>query len=105
MQNEVQDVLELQGRAVTMGENLALAQNTSQQSLDGYRTGSMGALDLLQTLRRELDTAENLLDAYIGWQRSIRQLQQLTYYDFEFDVPIMERYGIDVNTVANLNGG
>jgi outer membrane protein TolC len=102
VQNEIQDVLELQDRAVSMQDNLALAQDISAQSLTGYRDGSMTALDLLQTLQRELETAENLLDAYVGWRQSIQGLQELTYYDFELDVPVMERYGIDVSSVAGV---
>lgn len=105
VENEIQDVLELQARAVTMDENLALAEATSAQSVEGYREGSLSALDLLQTLRREVDTAENLLDAYTGWRQSILQLQELTYYDFEFDVPVMERYGLEVNSLAFRTGG
>ncbi len=105
IENEIQDVLELQARAVTMNGNLALAEATSAQSLDGYRAGSLSALDLLQTLRRAVDTAENLLDAYVGWRESILSLQELTYYDFEFDVPVMDRYGLDINSVASRTGG
>ena len=105
IQNEIQDVLELQARAVTMNGNLALAEATSAQSLDGYRAGSLSALDLLQTLRREVDTADNLLDAYVGWRESILRLQELTYYDFEFDIPVMDRYGLDINSVASRAGG
>ena len=102
VQNEIQDVLELQDRAVSMEENLLLAQDISAQTLARYREGSMTALDLLQTLQNELDTAENLLDAFVGWRESIQGLQELTYYDFELDVPVMERYGIDVSAVAGL---
>jgi outer membrane protein len=102
VQNEIQDVLELQARAVSMEANLVLAQDISAQTLARYREGSMTALDLLQTLQRELDTAENLLEAYVGWRESIQGLQELTYYDFELDVPVMERYGIDVSAVAGL---
>ena len=105
IENEIQDVLELQARAVTMDENLALAEATSAQSLEGYRDGSLSALDLLQTLRREVDTAENLLDSYIGWRESTLQLQELTYYDFEFDVPVMDRYGLDISSVSSRIGG
>lgn len=104
VENEIQDVLELQSRAVTMEENLALATETAEQSLERYGEGSLTALDLLQTLRRKVDTAENLMDAYVGWRRSLQQLQELTYYDFEFDVPVMERYGIDVSEVTTLGG-
>lgn len=102
VENEIQDVLELQSRALSMRENLELADDISRQSLEGYRAGSLTALDLLQTLRREVDTADNLLDAYVGWRRSIQRLQELTYYDFEFDAPVMERYQIDASAGAIL---
>ena len=105
VENEIQDVLELQAWAVTMDGNLALAEATSAQSLEGYREGSLSALDLLQTLRREVDTAENLLDAYTGWRQSILQLQELTYYNFEFDVPVMECYGLEIDSLAFRTGG
>jgi hypothetical protein len=38
----------------------------------------------------------------VGWRESIQGLQELTYYDFELDVPVMDRYGIDVSSVAGL---
>lgn len=103
VENEVQDVLELQSRALTMQENLSLAEDISAQTLEQYGAGSLSALDLLQTLRREVDTADNLLEAYVGWRRSIQQLQELTYYDFEFGTPVMERYGIDANVASILS--
>jgi len=102
VQNEIQDVLELQDRAVSMEANLLLAEDISEQSLARFQNGSMTALDLLQTLQRELETGENLLEAYVGWRESIQRLAELTYYDFELDVPVMQRYGIDVSAVAGL---
>jgi hypothetical protein len=53
----------------------------------------------LQSLRRELDTAENFLEAYTGWRGALQRLQRLTFWDFESDVPVVDRYGITVATL------
>jgi outer membrane protein TolC len=94
VRNEVLNVQELQTRALTMQNNLALASDISEESLELYAQGAIAVVDLLQSLRREQDTHENLLDAYHGWRRSLQRLQQQTYYDFEFDMPVLQRYGV-----------
>jgi hypothetical protein len=43
-----------------------------------------------------VDTAENLLDAYLGWKRAISELQEMTFFDFERGLPVMERFGIEL---------
>jgi hypothetical protein len=77
-----------------MEQNLELASNLSQSSLALYEQGGASILDVLQSFRREADTAENLLDAYLGWRRALLRIQRLTFYDFELGVPVLERYGI-----------
>lgn len=98
VQSEVRNVSEYQGRALAMEENLELARDLSAESLELYAAGDIAVVDLLQTLRREADTAENLLDAYLGWKRAITRLQELTFYDFERGVPVLERFGIGALT-------
>ena len=58
------------------------------------RAGLISALDLLQSFRRQVDTANNFLDAYLGWRRALLRIQQLTFYDFELDLPLLERFGV-----------
>jgi outer membrane protein TolC len=94
VRNEVLNVQELQARALTMQNNLTLASEISEESLELYAQGNIAVVELLQSLRREQDTHENLLDAYLGWRRSLQRLQQQTYYDFEFDMPVLSRYGV-----------
>ncbi len=94
VQSEIRNVSEFQARALAMEDNLGLATQLSQGSLAGYERGEITAVDLLQSFRRELDTAENLLDAYIGWRNSIRRLQVLTFYDFEQGIPVLDRFGV-----------
>ena len=94
--------VEFENRVIAMEDNLALANELSQSSLSLYRGGSITALDLLQSFRRELDTANNFLEAYLGWRQALVNIQQLTYYDFEYDMPVMERFGVDVASMSRL---
>jgi outer membrane protein len=96
IQNEVRNVSEFQNRALAMQSNLELARELSQGTLEGYRAGQVAALDVLQTFRREADTAQNLIDAFMGWRRAIARLQRMTFYDFERDVPVLERFNIAI---------
>lgn len=100
VQSEVRNVSEYQNRAIAMEENLELARQLSEESLDLYANGDLAVVDLLQTLRREADTAENLLDAYLGWRRAITRLQEMTFYDFERGVPVLERFGIGIPSAS-----
>ncbi|MEQ9568704.1 MAG: TolC family protein [Longimicrobiales bacterium] len=99
IQNEVRNVEEYETRALNLQQNLELARGISDQSLERYAAGTISALDLLQSVRRELDTAENFLDAYIGWRESLQRIQEQTYYDFERDTFILDRFGIEFGTM------
>ena len=101
VQNQVTNVEEFEARTIAMEGNLALANDLSVSSIDLYREGSISALELIQSFQRESDTASNFLDAYLGWRRALLRIQQLTFYDFETMLPVLERYGIpmtDPNT-------
>ena len=106
VRNEVLNVQDREDRTMAMRENLDLAGGVSETSFQRYAAGSITATDLMLSLRREADTAENFLQAYLGWRESLRQLQQLTYWDFERQMPVLERFGVEAslstNGVANL---
>lgn len=99
VQNEIRNVEELQARTLTMEENLSLATSISEESLERYESGSSTVVDLLQSFRREADTAENFLDAYLGWRESLQRIQRQTYWDFETDQPVLDRYGITISAL------
>ena len=94
--NEARNVEEFQSRALNMQNNLELATNLSASSVELYRAGSASILDVLQSFRRQADTANNLLDAYLGWRRALLRMQRLTFYDFELGVPVLERFGVSL---------
>lgn len=94
VQNEIRNVEEYENRAFNMRENLRLSEGISETSLERFRTGSVSALDLLQSLGREVETANNFLDAYLGWREALQRIQEMTYYDFERNAELMDRFGI-----------
>ena len=90
--NAVKNLEEYESRALAMRVNLRLAEQISEQSLDRYEGGIVSVLDLLQSFRRQADTAENFLDAYLGYRQAILRIQQLTYFDFENNQPLLNRF-------------
>lgn len=90
--NVVRNLEEYQQRAVNMQDNLELARQVSAMSLAQYAEGRGSMLDLVQAFERQADTAENFLDAYLGYRQAVLDLQQITYYDFEHDMPLLERF-------------
>lgn len=94
VRNEVLNVQDREARTLAMRENLELARDVSETSFQRYRSGAISVLDLLLSLRREAETAENFLDAYLSWKSSLRSLEEQTYYDFERGVPVLERFGV-----------
>lgn len=95
VRNEVRNVEEYQSRTLAMQENLELARAVSESSFTRYEQGAITALDLIQSLRREADTAQNFLDTYLGWRRGLLRLQELTFFDFEEGMPVLERFGVE----------
>lgn len=95
VRNAVQNLAAYQQRALDMEENLALAERLSEESVDRYAAGETTTLELLRALDRRVETGQNFLDTYLGYRRALLDLQEMTYYDFEQDVPVLERYGVE----------
>jgi outer membrane protein len=96
IENEIRTMEEYESRTLAMEENLNLARSLSASNLQRYADGTIPVIDLLQNFRREVDTANNLLDAYLGWRDALLRIQEMTFYDFERDVPILDRYQIEL---------
>lgn len=94
--NVVRNLEEYQQRALSMQENLELARQVSAMSLAQYAEGRGTMLELVQAFERQADTAENFLQAYLGYRQAVLDLQRMTYYDFEHDVPLLERFQLQV---------
>jgi len=81
-------------RVTTMQKTLTLAHQLTLSTLDRYRTGDEGLADMLQALGREKTTSNNYLNAYLGYQRALRRLQEVTFFDFEAGRSVVERFGV-----------
>jgi outer membrane protein len=95
VRNEVLNVQDRESRTMAMRDNMELAREVSETGFQRYQAGAITAVDLMLGMRRVADTAENFLDAYLGWRGSLRRLQQMTYWDFERQMPVLERYGVE----------
>ena len=96
--NVVRNLDEYQQRALNMQENLELARQVSAMSLAQYAEGRGTMVDLVQAFERQAATAENFLEAYLGYRNAVLELQQITYYDFERDMPMLERFQLQAPT-------
>jgi len=101
VRNEVLNVQDREARTMAMRDNLELARDVSETSFQRYEAGAISALDLILSLRREADTAENFLEAYLGWRGSLRRVQEMTFFDFERGIPVLERFGVQGQLPGN----
>ena len=81
-------------RTKTMSETLTLAHELTETTVQRYRQGGVGLSDLMQALNREAQTASNLLNAYRGYQQTLRRLKEVTFFDFEAGQPLVDRFKI-----------
>jgi len=93
IRNAVSNLKEYQDRASNMRENMDMAKEISSISVEQYRDGKISLQDLLQTIDRQKKTELNFLDAYLGYRRSLLTLMRNTYYDYENDSPLKNRFG------------
>jgi outer membrane protein len=96
VENQVRNVAEYEQRALSMQANLERARQITDATLQGYARGDVTLVDVLQTVDRQASTAGNFLDAYVGWRDSLQRLQRLTYWDFQRDTEVLDRFGIEV---------
>ena len=83
-------------RTQTMLDTLTLAHELTETTVTRYREGGVGLSDLMQALSRESTTANNLLNAYRGYQQTLRRLKEVTFFDFEAGQPLVDRFKIAV---------
>jgi outer membrane protein len=93
--SEVRNLQDSEGRAFTMDTNLDRARQLVASTIERYRGGTAALIDVLQAVDREETTAENFLDAYIGYRQALLALQRLTHYDFRTGQPVFQRFGIE----------
>lgn len=94
IRNLVASLDDFGARTRTMLDTLRLAHDLTLATVARYRAGEVGLSDLTQALARESTTANNLLNAYQGYHRTLRRLKEVTFFDFEAGLPLAERFEI-----------
>lgn len=102
IENQVRNLQEYEQRALSMQANLERARQITTTTVDSYAAGQGTLVDVLQTIDRQAATARNFLDAYVGWRRSLQDLQRDTYWDFQRNAEVLDRFGIDVGELERL---
>lgn len=90
--NAVANLKEYQTRAINLQNNLEAMHEITEISIEQYRNGEISFNDILQVVVRERETQSNFLDAYLGYKKSLLTLMINTYYDYERDVPLIDRF-------------
>jgi len=90
--NAVANLEDYQQRALNMQLNLDMVQEISDVGMKQYAENTISLQDLLRMLTRQTETELNFLDAYLGYRRSLLSLMMQTYYDYENDVSLIEKY-------------
>jgi outer membrane protein TolC len=98
IRNLVTTLQDYSKRLVTMQETLTLARQLTSSSLARYRAGELGLVELLQAITRESTTSTNYLNAFMGYSRTLRRINEVTFHDFERGVSVVERFGVSSGT-------
>jgi len=92
IQNAVTNLKEYQSRASNMRENMDMAQEITSISTNQYESGDISLQDLLQQINRQRETELNFLEAYLGYRNSLLTLMRNTYYDYENNSALINRF-------------
>lgn len=88
----LENVREYESRTRSMMESMKLVQNLTDQSIALFKDDDISLQDLLTIVSRQKDTEKNYIAAYQGYKRSLVSLMQLTFYDYENDEPLIDRF-------------
>jgi outer membrane protein TolC len=94
VRNLVANLRDFTQRLTTMRETLTLARQLTSSTLTRYRAGEVTLVEMLQAVTRESTTSNNYLNAFMGYQRTLRRLKEVTFFDFEVQRTVIDRFGI-----------
>ena len=90
--NAVANLEDYQQRALNMKKSVGSIQEITDFGMDQYSDGVISLQDLMQMISRQQETEKNFLDAYLGYRRSLLSLMVETYYDYENDISLIEKF-------------
>ena len=86
------NLTDYQQRALNLQKSVALAQEISDLSIQQYRNNKISLHGVLQIVDKQRETELNFLDAYLGYRRTLQSLKSLTYYDYEENVSLLDKF-------------
>ncbi|MFC1490057.1 TolC family protein [Candidatus Latescibacterota bacterium] len=90
--NAVENLDEYQKRALSMKDNMDVAIDLTELSLAQFEARNISIQDILQIIKRQEETENNFLDAYLGYRNSLLTLLVNTHYDYEKDSSLLELF-------------
>lgn len=90
--NTITNLQDYQQRALNLAENLKTAQEIIDISISQYRENKLSLQGILQIIERQKDTELNFIDAYLGYRRSLISLMADTFYDYENDISLSDKF-------------
>jgi len=88
----VTDLEDYQQRALNLRESVIMAREIVEASIGQYRDGDITLQNVLQIIKRQNETELNFLEAYLGYRRELQELKGLTFFDFETDSSMIDKY-------------
>ena len=92
IQNAVTNLQEYQQRALSMSENMKMAEEITNLGISRFENGDISLQDLLQNISRQKETEANFLEAYLGYRKSLLGLTVNTFYDYENNVNLLDKF-------------
>ena len=88
----VTNLEDYQQRAIRLEKSLEVAYEICDLSIEQYRVGNISFNDVLQVIDSHRETELNFIDAYIGYRRTMQSLKSLTFYDYEDNMSMIDKY-------------
>ena len=88
----VTNLEDYQQRALSLQNSVSIAQEICDLSIQQYKDNKITLNGVLQIIERQRETEFNFLDAYVGYRRTLQSLKSLTYYDYEDNVSMIDKY-------------
>ncbi len=92
LNNTLTNLTDYQDRALRLQESLETARQICITCLTMYDESKLPLNDVIQTIERYKETELNFLEAYLNYRRALLDLKVNTYYDFENEVSLVDKY-------------
>ena len=90
--NAIINLNEYQARASNMQNNIKIAMDILKESIKQYKNNKILFHNLLQNVLRQKDTDLNFLDIYLEYRKSILSLMLNTYFDYENNISLIDKF-------------